>query len=736
MSFGLPGTSPLAPPPGAHAAPHVAHTEGRRVVLGACLEDAQDGFDERPFAPTLDPSQLPPGIDLRRWMTPVEAQGDLGGCSASALASAAEYLVSRVTGRAVDVSRMFIYFNQRLWRNRVREDSGGSIQDGVRVLARIGVPDERSWPYHLDLFAVQPPVEVYRAAAAFRIDDYAQVPVDLAAMRGCLASGFPIALPVQVFESCRRVTPDGGVPSPTLGERHEGLHAVLVVGYVDAERLFIVRNSWGAQWGDGGYGYFPYDYLTNREWVRAGWALRGANNVRFDVAEHVQPDLRRVPKAPPAAAPAPVQEGAAGLIGALGQLRGGASGWQLALGLATQHSSKLISTYTGNAAIGEVVGGLVGGYGPQLLEKVRGLDGGVLCGPDLAQTILDALRAPPVPPTGGERPAWADGLDEEAVVHRSGFVPAPAQPAPTASAPAPVQPLDGAQQAPVFGAVPALFGGAVAAVVPAAVPPSSSEAPAFGVVPAMFAGAPPPASPSPPEGAQPAPARPARPATQAMSAVPERGHAGGTQALPVMPDMTRVAPPSAPPDPARARWELLGGAASALGRAADSASVLSDGVGRWLACERGAVVFHPAYGAWEIVGPVFEAWSRMGSHLGPMGYPVVAESVVERDGRRARIARFERGVILDWEGPPHADLPPFALLCGDALVDEWVRAGAEGSACGLPLGVPRTSPDGALRWLPCERGGIVWDPHRGAYQVAGPEAERWVRERLGGAHPA
>jgi len=42
-----------------------------------------------------------------------------------------------------------------------------------------------------------------------------------------------------------------------------GGHALVLVGYNDSTSRFTFRNSWGASWGDAGYGTIPYAYLTS-----------------------------------------------------------------------------------------------------------------------------------------------------------------------------------------------------------------------------------------------------------------------------------------------------------------------------------------------------------------------------------------------------------------------------------------------------------------------------------------
>jgi hypothetical protein len=65
----------------------------------------------------------------------------------------------------------------------------------------------------------------------------------------------------------------GKIPFPVKADRREGGHAVAAMGYDDrlsvrhpyagseSRGAILIRNSWGAAWGDGGYGWLPYEYV-------------------------------------------------------------------------------------------------------------------------------------------------------------------------------------------------------------------------------------------------------------------------------------------------------------------------------------------------------------------------------------------------------------------------------------------------------------------------------------------
>lgn len=221
------------------------------------------------------PARLPPSVDLRPGCSPVENQGQLGSCTGNSIAGAVEFLERKDGVRFVNVSRLFIYYNERVIEHTTKSDSGAMIRDGIKTVVKQGVCSERKWPYVITKFAVKPPVACYQEALQHQVISYQRI-LTVDEMRACLAQGFPFVFGFTVYESfqSQQVAQTGVVAMPQPGERVVGGHAVLAVGYNDGDRQFMVRNSWGAGWGLSGYFTMPYDYLANRNLSDDMWTIR------------------------------------------------------------------------------------------------------------------------------------------------------------------------------------------------------------------------------------------------------------------------------------------------------------------------------------------------------------------------------------------------------------------------------------------------------------------------------
>jgi len=221
------------------------------------------------------PPSLPESVDLRPFCSLVEDQGQLGSCTGNALAGALEFLEQKDRIPFTDLSRLFIYYNERAIEHSVKADSGAQIRDGVKSLTKQGVCSEKKWPYVISKFTAKPTAVCYKEAQKHLISSYHRI-LTLDEMRTCLAEGYPFVFGFTVYESFEslHVAQTGVVNMPKSSERVVGGHAVLGVGYDDSQRRFIVRNSWGTNWGQKGYFTIPYGYLASRNLADDFWTIR------------------------------------------------------------------------------------------------------------------------------------------------------------------------------------------------------------------------------------------------------------------------------------------------------------------------------------------------------------------------------------------------------------------------------------------------------------------------------
>jgi C1A family cysteine protease len=251
----------------------VTHRKKARYGWNRDMPDARDHF----FSVPLDTlaKGLPATTDLRGQCPPVYDQGQLGSCTANAIAGALEFDRKKQNLSDFVPSRLFIYYNERVMEGTVGSDSGAQIRDGVKSVAKIGAPPENDWPYDIAKFTQQPPAQAYTDAKLDRALHYMRVVHSLQQMQGCLAAGFPFVFGFTVYQSfeSQAVAQTGIMPMPAPGEAKLGGHAVMAVGYDNTKRMVTVRNSWSATWGDQGYFYMPYEFIISNN-TSDFWTIR------------------------------------------------------------------------------------------------------------------------------------------------------------------------------------------------------------------------------------------------------------------------------------------------------------------------------------------------------------------------------------------------------------------------------------------------------------------------------
>lgn len=242
------------------------------------IPDARDlTFAPPRFATTV------PHVDLRHLLPTVYDQGQLGSCTGNSIAGAVQYERIRqgLPHNALTPSRLMLYYLERELEGTVDNDAGAQIRDGIKALAKTGTCFESGpspWPYDIDKFSVKPPAECYAVAKSDRAVRYTRLNnTRVNDLRGCLAEGNPFVFGFTVYTSFESdaVAKGGVVPMPDFKkEKVLGGHAVLAVGYDDPTQKFIVRNSWGNEWGDAGHCYMPYAYLTNSNLADDFWTIQ------------------------------------------------------------------------------------------------------------------------------------------------------------------------------------------------------------------------------------------------------------------------------------------------------------------------------------------------------------------------------------------------------------------------------------------------------------------------------
>ena len=231
--------------------------------------------DHRDFMFLRLPTKISNVVDLRPKCSPIEDQLQLGACTGNAGVGIYECL-EHIQGMKFDnKSRLFLYYNTRLIEHTVNTDSGGTIRDTFKALAKWGVCSEKIWPYDIQKFAVLPPKNCYADAIKHEIIVYQRLSV-LDDLLNCLALGYPFEFGFSVYQSFEsaKVAKTGIVPMPKKSEAFLGGHAVDGVGYEMDKKWIICRNSWGSKWGDYGYFYLPFDYISNPNLAADFWMAK------------------------------------------------------------------------------------------------------------------------------------------------------------------------------------------------------------------------------------------------------------------------------------------------------------------------------------------------------------------------------------------------------------------------------------------------------------------------------
>jgi len=271
--------------------------EERKKQLQAQLENIRDNSAnpleqlspaERALSRFREMPTLHLQVDLREFYREMELytkrQGRRPSCAVFAVVGALEYQNARFRGEKEILSEEYLIWATREslgmtdTPNRPDEDRAGQSDAGfslievAQALKTYGIPLQESMPntFGTGMEAITSPGDsiVQEALDRTNIQAYmitGRSPRDrIAALIQCLNEGVPV------------VAGMAWPHSNTLRNTHllseqkpvnNYFHAVTIVGYQCIsgqleDTTFCFKNSWGPRWGEAGYGYVTYDYLT------------------------------------------------------------------------------------------------------------------------------------------------------------------------------------------------------------------------------------------------------------------------------------------------------------------------------------------------------------------------------------------------------------------------------------------------------------------------------------------
>lgn len=200
---------------------------------------------------------------------PVYTQESLSSCVANATIGALEILLT-ASGNWKALSRLFVYWNARMYSKETDKDAGTYIRDAFKSLSTLGVCLESAWSYDVSKVFAQPPLEAYKEGNDNIIDSFYRISTygneRLNDIEIAIRANHPVVFGTGVSKAFTQdfsqfgSSTVWGIPSDTVGG-----HAMVIVGVrrnADGTRNFYVRNSWGDTWGRAGHAWFDESYIT------------------------------------------------------------------------------------------------------------------------------------------------------------------------------------------------------------------------------------------------------------------------------------------------------------------------------------------------------------------------------------------------------------------------------------------------------------------------------------------
>ena len=235
--------------------------KGLPVVPLPRLDPSPDDDRDYPFVPLETP--IFRQSDMRPSCTAIEQQSNLGSCTGQATVGACEYFMNRekfFTAGLSDLSPLAVYKMARD-RDGIMGDNGANLRSALQVARKLGVPRETTVPYLIDRYDDALTDAAVAEALKQKLTRFERIdPKDKNVhrlLKAALSEKLPVVMAGWVFEWLRHLT--GTLPNHKIIRADPslsgviGAHAQVIVGFSNWRGQYIVRNSWGPEWGYKGY---------------------------------------------------------------------------------------------------------------------------------------------------------------------------------------------------------------------------------------------------------------------------------------------------------------------------------------------------------------------------------------------------------------------------------------------------------------------------------------------------
>lgn len=238
-------------------------------------------YKEQPLDDKYIPSsglKIKDTVDLRKFFSPVKNQMNLGSCTSFAVVSMYEALMNRNSVEGENqMSPAYLYFYSNILAGR--PGGGSNFHEQIDVLVKHGVCHDLLYPYEPTAKYEKPSDEAEKDAELHRVISAKQLPLidetdktrtlkhNHRIITSALSEGYPVGISLKIYDNFGKSGAFILHPDDSGIVKVDCRHAMVVVGYSEENDFYIVRNSWGEEFGDDGYCYVPTAYIDDPEYM-------------------------------------------------------------------------------------------------------------------------------------------------------------------------------------------------------------------------------------------------------------------------------------------------------------------------------------------------------------------------------------------------------------------------------------------------------------------------------------